>query len=401
MSSVKISDLPIGSAAGQSANSSIPITNYATGTTQRILFNDLVNLPSLATTFAPLVSPSFTGTVSGTFSGNLTGNVTGVATSALAAPASGITGATLAANVVSSSLTSVGTIGTGVWQGTRIGVAYGGTGLASLTAHYLLIGNGTSAPTLLSPSTAGYILTSNGASLDPTFQAAIASGVVANGVTLAMLAQVSTATFLGRTTAATGNVEALTVTQATALLNSMVGDSGSGGTKGLAPAPSAGDAALGKYLKADGTWSAPPGSAAASEIWVINGNGNGSSNTRVRRWSNIQSTTGSAITYADSATLGGSFTINTTGIYSITMFDGNTGSTATFGATRNGTQLTTDISSLTVAQGFLGRGVSVANQTGLWSCTLHLTATDIIRVQNNNDCNITTTDSSFRIVFVL
>lgn len=37
----------------------------------------------------------------------------------------------------------------------------------------------------------------------------------------------------------------------------MVGDSGSGGTKGLVPAPGAGDAADDKYLKADGTWEAP------------------------------------------------------------------------------------------------------------------------------------------------
>lgn len=35
---------------------------------------------------------------------------------------------TLASSVVTSSLTSVGTIGTGVWQGTAIALAYGGTG---------------------------------------------------------------------------------------------------------------------------------------------------------------------------------------------------------------------------------------------------------------------------------
>jgi hypothetical protein len=35
---------------------------------------------------------------------------------------------TLASSVVTSSLTSVGTIATGVWQGTAIGIAYGGTG---------------------------------------------------------------------------------------------------------------------------------------------------------------------------------------------------------------------------------------------------------------------------------
>lgn len=34
-----------------------------------------------------------------------------------------------------------------------------------------------------------------------------------------------------------------------------VGDSGSGGTKGVVPAPAAGDSA--KYLKGDGTWSTP------------------------------------------------------------------------------------------------------------------------------------------------
>lgn len=38
----------------------------------------------------------------------------------------------------------------------------------------------------------------------------------------------------------------------------LVGDSGSGGTKGLVPAPAAGDAAAGKYLDADGTWTTPP-----------------------------------------------------------------------------------------------------------------------------------------------
>src|SRR5579859_5760819 len=38
----------------------------------------------------------------------------------------------------------------------------------------------------------------------------------------------------------------------------MVGDSGSGGTAGLAPAPGAGDAAANKYLKADGTFAALP-----------------------------------------------------------------------------------------------------------------------------------------------
>lgn len=78
-------------------------------------------------------------------------------------------------------------------------------------------------------------------------------------VTLAKMADIATARFIGRTTSLTGVPEALTGTQATALLDNVVGDSGSGGTKGLVPAPSAGDAAAGKYLKADGTWATAGG----------------------------------------------------------------------------------------------------------------------------------------------
>ena len=44
----------------------------------------------------------------------------------------------------------------------------------------------------------------------------------------------------------------------------MVGDSGAGGVKGAVPAPAAGDAVAGKYLLADGTWTVPGGTGAAT-----------------------------------------------------------------------------------------------------------------------------------------
>ena len=72
-----------------------------------------------------------------------------------------------------------------------------------------------------------------------------ATTIANNAVSNAKLADVATATIKGRTTAGTGDPEDLTATQATALLNALVGDSGSGGTKGLAPAPAAGDATAG------------------------------------------------------------------------------------------------------------------------------------------------------------
>ena len=78
--------------------------------------------------------------------------------------------------------------------------------------------------------------------------------LAANTISNGKLAQIPTATVRGRTTAGTGDIENLTATQATGLLNVFVGDSGSGGTKGLVPAPASGDAAASKFLKADGSW---------------------------------------------------------------------------------------------------------------------------------------------------
>lgn len=70
-------------------------------------------------------------------------------------------------------------------------------------------------------------------------------------VTLAKMASVATARILGRTTAATGVPEALTGTQATALLDVVTSVA-----KGLAPASGGGTTT---FLRADGTWAAAGG----------------------------------------------------------------------------------------------------------------------------------------------
>jgi hypothetical protein len=61
----------------------------------------------------------------------------------------------LGAGVTSSSLTSVGTISGGTWQGTTVGVAYGGTGQSTFTDGQLLIGNSTGNTLSKSTLTAG------------------------------------------------------------------------------------------------------------------------------------------------------------------------------------------------------------------------------------------------------
>ena len=61
-----------------------------------------------------------------------------------------------------SSLVSIGTITSGTWNASVIGVAYDGTGASSLTANNVLLGNGTSALQVVAPGTSGNVLTSNG-----------------------------------------------------------------------------------------------------------------------------------------------------------------------------------------------------------------------------------------------
>jgi hypothetical protein len=83
-----------------------------------------------------------------------------------------------------------------------------------------------------------------------------ATTIAANAVTNAKLADVATATIKGRAAAGAGDPEDLTGTQATALLDVMVG-SGASARKGLAPAPPA-SAGTSLFLREDATWAAPP-----------------------------------------------------------------------------------------------------------------------------------------------
>lgn len=81
------------------------------------------------------------------------------------------------------------------------------------------------------------------------------NSIAANAVTNAKLATMVQSTIKGRAAGAgTGDPTDLSATQATAILDNFVGDSGSGGTKGLVPAPATGDAAANKFLKANGSW---------------------------------------------------------------------------------------------------------------------------------------------------
>ena len=70
-------------------------------------------------------------------------------------------------------------------------VANGGTGAATLTANNVLLGNGTSAPLAVAPSTSGNVLTSNGSTWQSTAPAGGGSWVLLSTITASNAATVT------------------------------------------------------------------------------------------------------------------------------------------------------------------------------------------------------------------
>ena len=103
------------------------------------------NGSAIALTNFPTLNQSTTGNAATATKLAATKNINGVAFDGSAsinidADANTLTGSTLASNITSSSLTSVGTITTGVWSGTTIAIAKGGTGATSATGALTNLG---------------------------------------------------------------------------------------------------------------------------------------------------------------------------------------------------------------------------------------------------------------------
>jgi hypothetical protein len=119
------------------------------------------------------------------------------------------------------------------------------------------------------------------------------ANIATNTVTNSNLSQMATNTIKGNNTGGTANALDLTVTQTTAMLNNFVGDSGSGGTKGLVPAPASGDAAANKFLKANGSWTTATVNAAnptGKNYFVTNSANNNFSSGSASPWSVFNTT---------------------------------------------------------------------------------------------------------------
>lgn len=113
------------------------------------------------------------------------------------------------------------------------------------------------------------------------------------------------------------------------------------------------------------------------EVTVTTGNGYGSTNTAIRRYTTAVTNVGTAITYADSAANGASFTINETGIYAIYTTESSNTINKHFGASLNSAALTTWIAG--VAECILIQNVATGWLIYSGSRTVQLTAGDVVR----------------------
>jgi hypothetical protein len=94
-------------------------------------------------------------------------------------------GSIASSKLVGTDIATVGTITSGTWSGTAVGVAYGGTGAATLTSNGVLYGNGTSAVQITAQGAANSILTANGGapafSASPTIGTSVTTPLVIGG----------------------------------------------------------------------------------------------------------------------------------------------------------------------------------------------------------------------------
>jgi hypothetical protein len=100
-----------------------------------------------------------------------------------------LTGTALGSGVTGSSLTSVGTISSGTWQGTTVGTAYGGTGQTTYTNGQLLIGktDGTLAKATLTAGT-GVAVTNADGSITVAVDSTVVTTAQTGTVTSTMIA---------------------------------------------------------------------------------------------------------------------------------------------------------------------------------------------------------------------
>ena len=129
------------------------------------------------------------------------------------------------------------------------------------------------------------------------------------------------------------------------------------------------------------------------------GNMYGTTNTKIPRFTATITTTGSGITYADSATLGASFTIATAGLYYVTYGAVFTGG-AWHGISLNSTQLTSTINTITAADRIVVTTCSAVNVVDSVSVVQRFAVNDVLR-PHTSGVNTTTATGAGGTYFII
>lgn len=129
------------------------------------------------------------------------------------------------------------------------------------------------------------------------------------------------------------------------------------------------------------------------EVVVYGGNGHGATNTKIRRYSTTKVNTGTAITYADSAANGATFTFNDTGLYKVRIKDANSDGACNYGFSLNSAQLTTNVESITEADRKLLVPTSGSEIELGETEIIYAAAGDVGRVHTDGSPNLSTNNS--------
>ncbi len=150
-----------------------------------------------------------------------------------------------------------------------------------------------------------------------------------------------------------------------------------------------------------GTWASAPSEislvpflrpAPQNEVWLIAGNGYGSSSTKIPKFSTIQRNIGTAISYNSGtiATLGTEFTINEDGVYHISFSqEPNSATDFNPGISINSAELTTNVTTIVATSrlAFSRNNNSTVTSRECTAVSVYCYIGDVIRPHTNGETN--------------